>query len=392
MDILLQVLLILFLAKIFGEVVERVGFPSILGEISAGVVLGIVLLRPDSEVLSFFAELGAIFLLFTAGYKEVHIGKLRTASKKALIPTLSQIFVAFSSGFLIGWIYNLGFLESLFMGVAFSPTSIGVVVKTLIDFDYLSSKPGSMMLTSAIFDDIIGIFMLSVVVTIATYHQLPSGMQMLLIAARLACFMVIMAFLGFRVFPELFIYVQKMHVKESIFAFVVMIALFSAYLAEAFGLHTVIGAFIGGVLLSNVPLAKIKDVQSKVTGLAYGIFVPIFFAFIGMSVDLSVLKTAGLFTVLVVVMALLGKLIGGFVGTKLIGFDLHDSLIFGIGVMPRAGVELVVIAVGRSMGIIGDEVFSAIVLMVAVSVVVSPVLLKFAIKGKERSKLEMTKA
>lgn len=385
MDILLQVLLILFLAKIFGEVVERVGFPSILGEISAGVILGILLLRPDSEVLSFFAELGAIFLLFTAGYKEVHLGELRTASKKALIPTLSQIFVAFCFGFLIGWIFNLGFLVSLFMGVAFSPTSIGVVVKTLIDLDYLSSKPGSMMLTSAIFDDIIGIFLLSVVVTIATYHQLPSGLQILIIAARVIAFLVIMAFLGSRVFPELFLYVQKMHVKESIFAFVIIIALFSAYLAEAFGLHAVIGAFIGGVLLSGVPLAKIKDVQSKVTGLAYGIFVPIFFAFIGMSVDLSVLQTTGLFTVLVVVMALLGKLIGGFVGTKLIGFDLHDSLIFGIGVMPRAGVELVVIAVGRSMGIIGDEVFSAIVLMVAVSVVVSPVLLKFAIKAKEKN-------
>ena len=382
MEDILLILLIVFLAKVFGEAIERAGFPSILGEISAGVVIGIFFLEPDSEVVSFFAELGAIFLLFTAGYKEVHLAQLRSASKKALVPTITQMFFAFGSGFLLGLVFNLGFLQSIFMGVAFSPTSIGVVVKTLIDFDYLSSRPGTMMLTSAIFDDIIGIFLLSIVATMATYSQVPSGMQIFLIAAKLVGYTIIMLFLGLKVFPRLFTYVQKMHVKESIFAFVVMIALFSAYLAEVFGLHAVIGAFIGGVLLSDIPLAKIRDVQSKVSGLAYGIFVPIFFAFIGMSVDLEVVKTTSIFAVLVIVLALLGKLVGGFIGTRLIGFDYHDSLVFGLGMMPRAGVELVVISVGRSMGIIGKEAFSAIVLMVVVSIVVSPILLKIAIMSK----------
>jgi Kef-type K+ transport system membrane component KefB len=386
MDPLFQILLVVFLAKVFGEIAERSGFPSILGEISAGVVFALVLIEPDIKELSFFAELGAIFLLFTAGYKEVHLGELKTASKKAMIPTLFQIFIAFFFGFLIGWVFNMGFLQSMFMGVAFSPTSIGVVVRTLIDLDYLSSKPGSMMLTSAIFDDIIGIFLLSIVVTMATFHQLPSGFHVLVIAFRILAYLVIMALLGWKVFPVLFTYVQKMHVKESIFAFVVIIALFSAYLAEAFGLHAVIGAFIGGVFLSSVPFAKIKDVQSKVSGLAYGIFVPIFFAYIGMSVELSVVHTTGIFAPLVVVMALLGKLVGGFAGTRLIGFDSSESLIFGIGMMPRAGVELVVISIGRNMGIIGDEVFSAIVMMVVVSIVVTPVMLKYAIKARERRK------
>ncbi len=382
MEDILLILLIVFLAKVFGEAIERAGFPSILGEISAGVVVGILFIEPDSEVLSFFAELGAIFLLFTAGYREVHIAQLRSASMEALIPTITQMLFAFGFGFLLGLVFNFGLLQSIFMGVAFSPTSIGVVVKTLIDFDYLSSRPGTMMLTSAIFDDIIGIFLLSIVATMATYNQVPSGMQMFIIAAKLVGYMLIMIFLGLKVFPRLFTYVQKMHVKESIFAFVVIIALFSAYLAELFGLHAVIGAFIGGVLLSDIPLAKIRDVQSKVSDLAYGIFVPIFFAFIGLSVELEFVKTAGIFAVLVVVLALLGKLVGGFIGTRLIGFDYHDSLVFGLGMMPRAGVELVVLSVGKSMGIIGDEVFSAIVLMVVVSIVVSPILLKVAIMSK----------
>ncbi len=241
------------------------------------------------------------------------------------------------------------------------------------------------MLTSAIFDDIIGIFILAIVVTIATINQLPSGMQLLLIAGKLVGFMLIITFMGFKVFPWLFNLVHRMHVKEGIFAFVIMVALFSAYLAEVFGLHAVIGAFIGGALLSDIPFAKIESVQRKVSGLSYGIFVPIFFAFIGLSVDFGAAQAAGLFTVLVIVLALVGKLIGGFVGSKLIGFEFHDSLIFGIGMMPRAGVELVVLSVGKGMGLITDEVFSAIVLMVVVSIVVSPTLLKFAIGMKEKS-------
>ncbi len=390
MNFLLQLLLILFLAKIFGEIIERSGFPSILGEILAGLFLGILfantMLQPNNEIISFFAELGAIFLLFTAGYKEVHISELKAASKIALIPTLGGIAVPFAFGYFLGNAFGFGFLESLFMGVAFSPTSIGVVVKTLIDFNYLSSKPGSVMLTSAIFDDIIGLFLLAVVVTIATYDKLPSGMQLLIIAAKLIAYLIIMAILGSRVFPLLFTYIHRMHVKESIFTFVVMIALFSGYLAELFGLHAVIGAFIGGALISDIPFAKLEDIQSKVSGLAYGIFVPIFFAFIGLSVDIRAVQSAGMFALLVVLLALTGKLIGGFIGTKLVGFDYRDSLIFGVGIMPRAGVELVIISIGREMGIIGGEVFSAIVLMVAVSVVVSPALLKFAIGSKERSK------
>ena len=390
METLLQLLLILFFAKVFGEILERIGLPSILGEISAGIVLGILLISPDTEVLKFFAELGAIFLLFTAGYQEVHFDELKTASRRALIPTIVQMFTAFSFGFILGWLFNLGFLESLFMGVAFSPTSIGVVVKTLIDFEYLTSKPGSVMLASAVLDDIIGVFLLAILVTTATYEQLPLTTQILTITAKLVIFIVLMGLLGFKVYPKLFTYIQRMHVKEAIFTSVVIIALLSAYLSELFGLHSVIGAFIGGVLLSNIPFAKIKDVERKISGLSYGLLVPIFFAYIGLSTNIGAVRTAGIFTILVIIMALTGKLIGGFAGSKLIGFNNHDSLIFGIGMMPRAGVELVVISVGKTLGLVGDETFSAIVLMVTASIIISPILLKLTIKPIERTQTETT--
>jgi len=391
MNILLQLLLILFLAKIFAEIIERAGFPGILGEMAAGIFLGMLWINPDDDILSFFSMLGAIFLLFIVGYKEINLQEVKASIKIALIPTLCSVIVPFSFGFLLGKAFNLEFIECLFIGVAFSPTSIGVSVRTLIDLDYLSKKIGSTMLSSAILDDIIGIFMFSVLISIATYHHIPTSMQLMIIGGKFVIFLIIMIILGWKVFPVLFTYIHKMQVKESIFAFVFMIAIFSAYLAEVFSLHAVIGAFIGGACLSSIPFAKIEDVQNKVSGISYGIFVPIFFAYIGLSIDLSAIQGAGLFALLVIVLALSSKLIGGFIGTKIAGFNSYDSLIFGVGMMPRAGVELVFISAGRGLGIIGDEIFSAIVLMIVVSVIVSPALLKLVIEYIRKDRYPLKK-
>jgi Kef-type K+ transport system membrane component KefB len=359
--------------------------PGILGEILAGILLGITVLE-ITDTISSVAQLGVIFLLFIAGYKEVHIDDLKASSKKAIIATVFQILIAFIAGFGLGYFFGLGNLESLVLAVAFSPTSIGVTVKTLLDMNYLSSKPGSMMLSSAIFDDIISIFLVSIVSTMAQHNSILSPIQFLTLIGKLIIFVGVMYFLSRYVLSRLFGYVRKMHARESVFATVILVALFSAYFAEVMGLHAVIGAFVGGVMLSNIPVAKIEDVQSKVSGLAYGMLTPVFFVYIGMSVDPTSLGAAGIFTVLIVVFGLLGKLVGGFVGAKTVGFNFYESLIFGAGVMPRAEVTLVTISIGREIGIIGEEIFSAVVLLAAVSIFVAPILLKFAIQKDKENK------
>jgi Kef-type K+ transport system membrane component KefB len=385
MEFLFQILIILLSARLLSEVSERVGMPGIIGEILAGIVLGMAILE-NTDTISSVAQLGVIFLLFIAGYKEVHIEDLKASSKKAVVATVFQILIAFIAGFALGQFFGLGTLESIVLAVAFSPTSIGVTVKTLLDMNYLSSKPGSMMLSSAIFDDIITIFLVSIVSTMAQHNSILSPIQFLTIIGKIIIFVGVMYLLSRYVLSRLFGHVRKMHARESIFATVILIALFSAYFAEAMGLHAVIGAFVGGVILSNIPVAKIEDVQSKVSGLAYGMLTPVFFVYIGMSVDPMSLGAAGIFTVLIVVFGLLGKLVGGFVGAKTVGFNFYESFIFGAGVMPRAEVTLVTVSIGREMGIIGDEMFSAVVLMAAVSIFVAPIVLKFAIQKDKENK------
>ncbi len=165
----------------------------------------------------------------------------------------------------------------------------------------------------------------------------------------------------------------------------VIVALFSAYLAELLELSPAIGAFIGGISISGIPLAKIQDIQNKVDGLAHGILIPLFFAFMGFLIDLSTLRNEINFTILIILIALLEKFIGGFFGSKVIGFDFYESLIFGIGVMPKAGVELVILIIGRKLGIINQEIFSAMVLMVVVSILISPACFKLAIQAMRRN-------
>lgn len=372
--------------KFFGEIAERAGVPSVMGEILAGILFGALFLDVETGIITFFAQLGSIFLLFTAGYKEVSLRDLRPAVLVAFIPTLTQLVFAFAFGFMLGKIFNFTFLQSLFMAVALSPTAIGVVIRILIDLNYLSSRPGLVMLSSAVLDDIIAISLLSLIVTFARFNRAPSALAVLTIAGKILLFLLIMYILGKYFFPRLFVHAQKMHAKEAVFSLVVMTALLSSYLAELFELHATIGAFIGGMLISEIPLAKIPDVQSKVEGLAYGILIPLFFAFIGYSIDLYALVKAGIFVPVVTLLALSGKLIGGFIGSKAIGFNFCESLAFGAGVMPRAGIELVMLTIGRGIGIIGEEIFSAMVFMVIVSILISPSALKFAIQAERKNK------
>ncbi|NYT00745.1 MAG: cation:proton antiporter [Methanocellales archaeon] len=385
MNILLQIILVLFFAKVFGEFFVRIGFPSVLGEIFAGIFLGtMIFVNPDNEILKFLAELGVIFLLFTTGYKEVNLRELQGIFRQSISPTIFGVMIPFIFGFLLGTVFNFTLLESLFIGAAFCPTSIGASVRVLIDLKYISTKVGSTILSAAILDDVIAIFTLAVLTQIALYSKIAFG-QILTMGGKLVTFIFIMVVLGLHVLPKLFKYIQKMHVEEAIFSGVIVVALFSAFLADELGLHAVIGAFLGGLILSTLPFAKIRDVKDKVSGFSYGIFVPIFFVFIGLSVDLDALIAAGLFTALLIILALVGKILGGFIGSKLVGFDSYDSLIFGVGMMPRAEVGVVIISIGKSMGVISSEIFSAVVLMVAISLIVTPIALKYTVGLTNRS-------
>ncbi len=385
MSALLQLLFLIFSVKILGEIAERISIPSVIGEILAGFSLGLIFHNVETQIITFFAELGSIFLLFVAGYKEVSFSDLKSEPVTALVPTIFQIVFAFIFSFSFGKIFDFSFLESFFIGVALIPTSITVTLAKLIELNYLSSRPGTAILSSAVLDDITGLFLLTIIVNFANFNHIPSSLAVFLIVGKILSFLLIMYILGKYIFPSIFIYAQKMYAKEAVFSLVVIVALFSAYLSELLDLRASIGAFIGGVSISQIPLAKLQNIQNKVDGLAHGILIPLFFAFIGFLIDLPTLKSEVSFTLIIILMAIFEKIMGGFIGSKIVGFDFFESLIFGIGIMPRAGVELVILITGRELGIINQELFSAMVLMVVVSILISPGCLKLAVQAMRRN-------
>ena len=157
-----------------------------------------------------------------------------------------------------------------------------------------------------------------------------------------------------------------------------IILLFS-YAAQMLGLHMIIGAFVAGIILSMEAEFKTKDLEYKINGISYGLFIPLFFAILGARVDFAALAQGGMLAVAVIFVAIGVKLFGGYIGGLIIGYSSIKSWVVGCGLIPRTGVELVVVAVALDAGLIDNKMFASIVAMVAVTVFVTPFLLKFAI-------------
>lgn len=394
-EIFLAFTLLLALAKLLGEATERLGQPAILGELVAGIILGSHLLGPllfhtplyKIESLAFLAEVGAIFLLFSAGYLEVDLKRLMQLGKESLIVAISGVTVTFVAGFAVGRMFNYGLIGSLFLGLALSITSIGVTVRTLMDLGKLQTDYGMIILGTAIIDDILSLFILAILVPIAQ----PDA-TLTIAGTGIIAFKIIAFFGGSALFAAFFLkplakFSIKFVVAEARLGIMFSVIFIFSYIAKAAGLHMIIGAFTAGVILSLQPEFKTRDIEYKVNGIAYGLFIPLFFAILGTMIDLGALVQGGMLAIVIIVVAILGKILAGFVGGKMVKYSSRKSLAIGVGLIPRTGVELVVISIALSAGIIDQKIFTAIVAMVAVTVIVTPILLKQAIAFLEKQEL-----
>lgn len=391
-EVFLAITLLLVLAKLLGEAMERLGQPAILGELAAGIILGSYLLGPllfhtplyRIESLAFLAEVGAIFLLFSAGYMEVDLKRLMRMGKESLIVAVSGVTITFIIGFCIGRIFSYGLIGSLFLGLALSITSIGVTARTLMDLGRLQTDYGMIILGTAIIDDILSLFILAVLVPIAQPHT-----TLTIVGTGIIAFKII-AFFGGSVLFALFLLKplakvsSKFVVGEARLGIMFSLIFIFALIAKVTGLHMIIGAFTAGVILALQPEFKTRDIEYKVNGIAYGLFIPLFFAILGTMIDLGALVQGGILALVIVIFAIVGKMLAGFIGGKMIRFSSRKSLAIGVGLIPRTGVELVVISIALSAGIIDQKIFTAIVAMVAVTVIITPILLKQAVGFLER--------
>ena len=352
--------------------------PYLLGKLSGA---NINLLGNEIHTFSFsltspefqsLAMMGIITLLFLSGL-EIDFKDIKNAGKGGIITSLLDVSVAFIFGYMVGQILGLPVLQSLAIGAVLSATSVGVSVRTLMDLDKLHTKVGAFILTVAVLDDVLGILILSIIVG----QDSPLGMGI-----KVVIFFFITLILGLRFIPYVMKIGKVFHVRYILLTIAIALCFLFAAFAESMGLAAITGAFIAGLIISTTPQSK--RILDYIRELGHAFLIPLFFVWIGASFEFSTLQDVGLFVLLFIPAAFIGKIIGCTLGAKISGFNNRESLQVGIGMIPRMEVALVVVATSITLGIFTDDLaqqmLAATVLLVIVSAIITPVLLKISFK------------
>lgn len=378
--ILRDLAVIVICAKAFGLLARRCKAPMVVGEIIAGLVIGPCLLNivQPTDFINKMAEIGVVLIMFSAGL-ETNLQELKKSGFAALIIACVGVFVPLVGGSLLYMgIYGFAsfgtdeFFKGVFIGSIMTATSVGITVEVLKEMGYLKSRVGQTILSAAIIDDIIGI----IVLTFVLGFKDPDS-NALLVSGKIVLFLILSVIVGF-IFYKLFKYYDDKHVHTRRIPIIAISLCFAmAYVAERyFGIADITGAYIAGIILCNVRDAEYIDRKVNVNG--YMFFAPMFFVGIGLKTDFSNVDTSMiLFSAGFVIVALLTKIIGCGLISKCFKYSWADSLKIGIGMMTRGEVALIITNKGLGLGIIDSSYFTAVILLIIISSIVTPLLLKY---------------
>ncbi len=377
----LAMLLIFGSAKLLDEIFERLNQPGIIGQILAGVLIGPSVLgwMAPTDFLAALAELGVMFLLFRVGL-EVKSSDLIKAGSTATAVAMLGVVVPFFAGWGLLSIWGEARIESIFVGAALVATSVGITAQVLAAKDLLQERASKIILGAAVIDDVLGLLILALVSSLAKgkVNILELGVT----AAFAVGFTVIVVKWGTRtmgrVLPRIH---QKLRAGEAQFAAAVVLMFALSVLAVYAGVAAIIGAFLAGMVLSGSIEQRVHDLTHGVTEL----LVPFFLAGIGLHFNLATFgsRSTILLTLLIVLVAVLSKFIGCGLGSVRLG--RKDALRVGVGMIPRGEVGMVVAQIGLSLGVVGQRIYDAVVLMSIATTLLAPPLLKLAYKDLKAS-------
>ncbi|MCU0632791.1 MAG: cation:proton antiporter [Methanolinea sp.] len=373
MSPLAAILLLLVVAKGLGELLERAGFPSMIGEIAAGVFLGPAMLGiiEPGETLEIFADIGLIVLLFMSG-AQLNLRTFARSGKAGAMVAGTAVAIPLAAGMVLGVVSGFDIIHALFIGIALSITSIGISVRTLIDLRQLKSDIGLLVVSAAVIDDVIGIVLLGFLTAFVTGEGYGSGIFIMIILVIF--FFGLVLTIGKRVIIWLFQVSHKAHTHEMPYSVALICGLLCALAANEAGLHYAIGAFIAGLILGD-GIRSDRSLYDSLSDLAFGFFVTLFFASIGLLFPPSFAEVPLVFMVLLVAVAFGSKILGGFLGSLRMLKDPRRSLVVGYGMVPRGEVALVVTKVSLTAGLITTALFSAVTLMIIITVFATPFLM-----------------
>jgi Kef-type K+ transport system membrane component KefB len=372
---------ILIVAKVFGILSRKFNMPEVVGQIIGGLLIGPAILGvvKESSIIDAFSEIGVIMLMFEAGLS-TEITKLKkTGVKATLVASFGVIVPIIMGTILFELFYGFGgmgsdrLLEALFTGTIMSATSVSITVAALKEMGKLNGMVGTTITSAAIIDDVIGIVVLTMVISLKNAET-----RVGIIILKAVLFFVFAFLVGFiinyifRILDKRSPHTRRLPISALVFC------LLLSYVAERFfGIADITGAYVAGIVLCN--LEDASYIERRIDISAYMVFAPVFFAGIGLkvsfgSMDLRLI----LFSVAFVVVAMVGKIIGCGGISKIMGLSNHDSFKIGIGMMTRGEVALITAQKGLSAGIITSRLFTPVILLILCSSILTPVFLKRA--------------
>jgi Kef-type K+ transport system membrane component KefB len=390
-----NLLILLVLARVLGEVFERLKQPAMIGEILAGVILGPTMLNyiHRTEDLKVISDLGVFLVVIIAGLEINFDDILKSVRGRSIVISLLAFFLPIVSGFLVGQAFGQDVMSTIFIGLCVAITALPVSVRMLMDLKQLQSPIGKRIVSVAIFDDVLALSILGVLLALKdvekTYAAITQATIFSLI--KLVLFLAIVAIV-YRIIKSLakrenFIESQLnkllllLRGKESLFAiFFVFILLFST-LTESIGLHFIIGAFFASMLLSKdlVGEKHLNTFHNTTNSMAMGFLAPIFFAGIGLEFKFGSITNYWLLASIIAV-SFASKIIGGYLGGRFARLNHRQAVTLGFGLNARGIMELVIANIAFRAGLIDVEIFSMLVVMGLVTTLTTPFLLKWAFK------------
>ncbi len=383
---LIYIALILISTKILGIITGKLEMPRVVGALLAGLLFGPMCLNVlhETEFLTILASLGVIMIMFSAGLT-TDLNELKQTGKAGFLVAILGVVFPLAGGTALAYLFNSGagqqiMLENIFIGIILTATSVSITVETLKELGKLSTKVGNTILAAALIDDVLGLICLTLITSVT-----GASVNIFVVLLKIVLFFILMILVGFIINKGITWYSNKVSGKNlqrfSIFA--VVICLVFAYVGEEFfGVADIIGAFAAGLIIASTP--KSQYIQSKITPLSYLLLTPIFFASIGLKIEIPEMEISIiLFAICLVIMAILSKLIGCGIGAKICGFKTKQCVQIGFGMACRGEVALIVANKGMSMGLLPSQFFGPIVIMVVCAAVFTPVLLRMVFKKDE---------
>ncbi|MDR4943648.1 MULTISPECIES: cation:proton antiporter [Bacillus] len=375
-----QIALILLSTKLAGDLSVRLGQPSVLGKLIVGIVIGPAILGwiENSELLTQLSNVGVILLMFMAGL-ETDLEELNANRNSSLAVALGGIILPFVGGYVSGLVMGMEQGNAVFLGLLLCATSVSISVQTLRDLGKMKTRESTTMLGAAVFDDILVVILLAFAMSFLGTDDVNLTMVIL----KKVVFFASIILIGWKGVPAIMRWLSPLRVSESIVSAALIICFSFAYFGELLGIAGIIGAFAAGIAISQTNYKH--EVEKKVEPIAYAMFVPVFFVSIGMNITFDGIGNQIWFILALTVIAVLTKLIGCGFGARMTGFDAKSSAIIGAGMVSRGEVALIIAGTGLSSGLLAQDYFTAIVIVVILTTMITPPMLKYTFGAKDKA-------